>query len=496
MQIIIGLIIIVVSLFLLIWQIKWVTRILLFLWTFLPIIVSIPTGIWSWIEGHVYLGMSFGLIGIGLTYLWQRSGIASRGAWLNELGNNPISFIKNLVNHKRSLHAKSSNSEQPLEELIDLTQETLISLEKLQKQNQYSAIIPPTREQFEKLSKIVSMKAEDPYFAYVFNGPINPTGILILNLDWDKPKKFLVVGEYRPPQYPGTQYDIWCIWLTDDYEIKIDPPGSSPLPSCYNTTDGTPEGVGEWARQLIEEGEEKNVYVKFFRFEEPQSPFDNEKTAHDFVEEGHALLADKKYYLAIQRFKTAVNIGLSKNEEIETRLLIGETQYYMELQDKKPFEFLSHGVTEMERAVKADEEQEYRYFSNLKHRRRLQLLDSLYAMQAITIAKEEGIDSGISYLQNKVVLFKAPPDLTKDIMTLVKELPDGGVWFKVLLFTFTRLGQLYERKGDYNEAERAFRYALNTDMMVNASGNQESSSRQKMRQAAREGLQRVGGKKR
>jgi tetratricopeptide (TPR) repeat protein len=137
----------------------------------------------------------------------------------------------------------------------------------------------------------------------------------------------------------------------------------------------------------------------------------------------------------IGNLEQALGLGLPEDDEIAARFFLGELYYQLTAEQPSNQE-LTRAIQEMERSVIIDSQGGYEFFLDPFNSSFLQTLACAYMKVSWRIKKEQGIDSAIAYIKQKLGLFNYLPNPPS--MLLIE------------------LGELYKSKGETSDARTIF----------------------------------------
>jgi len=163
-------------------------------------------------------------------------------------------------------------------------------------------------------------------------------------------------------------------------------------------------------------------------------------------------LAEEGTGKEIEEFEKALQLGLPQDDEIHARFNLGTGILSKILGEWQADSFkFKWALAEMEAAVKIDGQGKYGYFSDPLNACCLQHLASAYKTVSGSIQESEGIDSAISYMEQKRHLFdylENPPSLLLlNLGELYREKNDvpraREIFMKILEIPETCMGQIH-----------------------------------------------------
>lgn len=187
---------------------------------------------------------------------------------------------------------------------------------------------------------------------------------------------------------------------------------------------------------------EHTTYCEHFVNNPAQDHYSKALVSTAFLEESEQ--HEQKAKEMIAELKEALKIGLPKDDQVRAKFMLGGT-YYALLRHKARQAWpmsqeLKRAIEEMEAAVIIDSQEGYKYFLEPINSARLQTLAAVYVAVSQQTQEEQGTDSAIAYVKQKLELFNylpGPPSL-------------------LLL----NLGELYESKGQTANARTIFMKVL------------------------------------
>ena len=184
------------------------------------------------------------------------------------------------------------------------------------------------------------------------------------------------------------------------------------------------------------------------------------------------LLNEDSSIAAIPKLKKAIEQGLPEDNEMFARFalsggyreIVGNAGLSLdEMASRAEF---SQAIAEAEKALEIDRKGGYGYFAEPLNRASLYKLNFLYQIAARTIERERGNRDAISYVENKLQIFRYLPSTP-------------------MIFLLKHLAYLYAEDGQSAEAHRCLREILNADPVLKVDDKGEE---QKLRSEASQAL--------
>ena len=184
---------------------------------------------------------------------------------------------------------------------------------------------------------------------------------------------------------------------------------------------------------------------------------------------GASLKLDEQFSEAITEFETAINLGLSQEDEMKARFFLGESYACTINPNRKTEQIIkshefNYALTQMEKAVQMDAAKGYQFFK--EHRSMLARLGFFYPVIGGFIQETQGDDAAINYYVQKLNLFSYLPT-------------------QPLLAVLLQLGVIYGNREDEENALRCYNAIRNAEPVM-----PEHESEIQVRQLAEDNLSR------